>query len=320
MSGGSHSISHPQPENRQRMLSLGVFIGVLLCALASPAYALDLGQIISNAGAFAISGPVRTFVSGLAYIIGAILVATGLRKLIRYMDDPGRNNMAEPWMYLFAGAALVALPWFIFGSLLPSLLGDEGSPYWVNEGETIEGGTGEGLDARFISFVSNINGPLRFAISAVCWLIGIVMAFNGIVRLTKVAQQGPKGPAGAGTIMTFIVAAILLSIGNIMNAVSVSVLGSQDFTTNYQLVAIPAALGSHGQMAQSAFQAALIFVQLVGWLAFARGWLLIRDIVDGTSKSSMLSGFTHVVGGALAANIGLVLQALQATLGITIIS
>ncbi len=301
-----------------RMLSHVLLFGLVLLALSTPAHALDLGGIISNAGNLAVSPSVRIFIHVVAYVVGAALLVFGMFKLVKYVDDPGRNHPAEPWMYLISGTLLIFLVWFIYQRLVPTMF--SGTLKGVGSGGGVSGGGGEGLDARFISFVSNIDGPLRAAITSICWVIGVMMAFNGVVRLTKISQKGPKGPAGSGTLMTFIVAAIMLSLGNMMEAVSFSVLGGVDFSTSYELVAIPKALGKHGETAKNAFQAALVFVQLVGWIAFARGWLLIRDIVDGTSKSSMLSGFTHVIGGALAANIGSVLKALQATLGITIIS
>lgn len=318
MPGKGHHHILAQPEIGLRMFSCAFFLLAVLLALPSPAYALDVGGIISNAGNLAISSPVRIFIHVVAYVVGASLIFLGMFKLVKYVDDPARNHPVEPWMYLISGTLLIFFVWFVYQRLVPTLF--SGDLKGVGSGGGMAGGSGEGLDARFISFVSNVDGPLRAAITAICWLIGVIMAFNGVVRLTKVSQKGPKGPAGAGTLMTFIVAAIMLSLGNMMEAVSFSVLGGVDFSTSYELVAIPKALGKHGEAAKNAFQAALVFVQLIGWIAFARGWLLIRDIVDGTSKSSMLSGFTHVIGGALAANIGSVLKALQATLGITIIS
>jgi hypothetical protein len=63
--------------------------------------------------------------------------------------------------------------------------------------------------------------------------------------------------------------------------------------------------------------AILAFVALLGWISFIRGFFIMRGVAEGNSQASAMAGFTHILGGALAVNLGGVLKAVQETLGIT---
>jgi hypothetical protein len=56
---------------------------------------------------------------------------------------------------------------------------------------------------------------------------------------------------------------------------------------------------------------------IIGIISFIRGWFIIRDVAEGNQQASMMAGATHIIGGALAINLGPILAAVQNTLGIT---
>jgi hypothetical protein len=56
---------------------------------------------------------------------------------------------------------------------------------------------------------------------------------------------------------------------------------------------------------------------VLGWISFIRGWFIIRDVAEGSQQASLMAGLTHLFGGALAINLGPVLNAAQTTLGLT---
>jgi hypothetical protein len=61
----------------------------------------------------------------------------------------------------------------------------------------------------------------------------------------------------------------------------------------------------------------IAFVAGLGWISFIRGWFIVRDVAEGNHQASLMAGITHLFGGALAINLGPVLNAVQETLGIT---
>lgn len=68
--------------------------------------------------------------------------------------------------------------------------------------------------------------------------------------------------------------------------------------------------------AHAVISAIIKFVLIVGLISFVRGIFIIRSVAEGNSQSSIMSGVTHMLAGALAVNLGPLLNAVQATLGI----
>ena len=56
---------------------------------------------------------------------------------------------------------------------------------------------------------------------------------------------------------------------------------------------------------------------ILGWISFIRGWFILRDVAEGNQQASMMAAMTHIFGGALAVNLGPVLNAVQETFGLT---
>ena len=63
--------------------------------------------------------------------------------------------------------------------------------------------------------------------------------------------------------------------------------------------------------------AILKFLAIVGFVSFVRGIFIVRDVAEGNNQASIMAGMTHIIGGALAVNLGPLLTAVQTTLGIT---
>jgi hypothetical protein len=50
-------------------------------------------------------------------------------------------------------------------------------------------------------------------------------------------------------------------------------------------------------------------------IAFVRGWLIIKNAVEGAGQATVAQGFTHIVGGVLAINIYSFLEIMDQTFG-----
>jgi len=78
--------------------------------------------------------------------------------------------------------------------------------------------------------------------------------------------------------------------------------------------------GGATQQFKTAVAAALTFVQLIGVIAFVRGWLMMKKFVEGAGNISFAQALTHILGGCLAINIAAFLKILDTTFGTNLLN
>ena len=61
--------------------------------------------------------------------------------------------------------------------------------------------------------------------------------------------------------------------------------------------------GPGGQQMALAVEGIENFIQLIGWIAIARGLVILKRVGDGTTRETSDKGFVHIIGGAVAANV-----------------
>jgi hypothetical protein len=149
------------------------------------------------------------------------------------------------------------------------------------------------------------------------YVAGTVLAMIGISRLLKSAQEGPRGPGGIGTIMTFLTAGALISVGPMLGSMSETFFGNNQSKTMASLAYTTGMSGAEIAHAQAVVSSILMFMIVLGLVAFIRGIYIIREVAEGSSQASLMAGITHMAGGALAVNLGPVMNAIQTTLGLT---
>jgi len=136
----------------------------------------------------------------------------------------------------------------------------------------------------------------------------------GISRLLKSEQEGARGPMGLGTIMTFLVAGALLSVDKLLSAANNSIFAGDVQT--YASLQYAAAGPERGQ-AEAVIGGIMAFVAVIGMISFIKGIYIMRQIAEGNSQTSMMASVTHILGGAIAVNLGAFITAVQNTLGIS---
>ena len=273
-----------------------------------------VGQTICNAtnGSALIAG----ILSLMAYLFGIVLVIWGVLKLREHVLNPQQTHVWEGVSRLVAGGAFFALPYMIevlYTTITGVGLNNYSQSGWL--GLT----TGNGLDAMMVNFTADIFGPMLFTLNFFGYIAGAVLLMIGISRLLKSAQEGPRGPGGIGTIMTFLAAAAMISLSPMIGAFSMSFFS----TTTGDVAATQATLayttgmsGIEVQHVQAVVSSILQFMIVLGVVAFLRGIYIVREVAEGSSQASLMAGITHMVGGALAVNLGPVMNAVQSTLGL----
>jgi hypothetical protein len=137
----------------------------------------------------------------------------------------------------------------------------------------------------------------------------------GVSRIIKTAQDGPRGPLALGTIMCFVVAGVLFSLSTLMGTFSTSLFLTPDTATYATLMTNTgdAAMDDH---ILAVISTILVFMTIIGYISFLRGFFLLKDVAEGSGQASLMVAVTHIFGGALAVNLGPLLNAVQSTLGL----
>lgn len=249
-----------------------------------------------------------------AYVLGATLGAMGIHHFRLHSENPGNNPLSRPVMMWFGAACLLALP-EAAGTVIDTIYGGaqtDGSISCVAVNATTAAAS---LDEMMVNFVKNIKKPLlRFA-SIVAIAGGLLMIIRG---LNKAARYGfdPKANSAHSILTNIIFGALLMTIGDNLDMVMDSVFGTPDVGGSSAIswsLANQLAGGASAQFKATVI-ACLTFVQVVGGIAFVRGWFILKKAVEN-GQQGIAQGFTHVIGGVLAINIYSFLKIMDTTFG-----
>lgn len=255
-------------------------------------------------------------ISAISYMLGMMLSVIAVIKLKDHVLNPDRSPLSDSIKRFVAGGLFFSLP-TVSSAVKTLLVGSNGEvASYDQSGFSGTISTGGGLDSMVYMLVADIWEPMQILLSSFAYLAGLVFVVIGIGRLIKTAQEGPRGPSGIGTIMTFVTAGALFSLDNMMGAFSGSLFATNEVATYAMLsdTTGDALVDSH---IEAVISAVIGFMALVGWISFVRGFFILRDVAEGNGQASLMAATTHMFGGALAVNLGPVMNAVQSTLGLT---
>lgn len=257
--------------------------------------------------------------SATAYLFGLVLAVWGLYKIRDHVLNPGNTSIWEGAAKLLTGGVFFSLPMIVYtvrSSLVPD---DEMVTQRIASGfnEEVTDTCDNGLDSVLFCFMDDIFGPLGIAINIFAVISGIILIMVGISRLIKGANEGAKAPGGIGTIMTFITGGALVSSHSLITTFSASLFAKPQTATFAELAFTDGMSDDEVIHAHTVISAILKFMFIIGLISFARGIYIIRNVAEGNGQASIMAGVTHLVGGALAVNLGPLMAAVQATLNIT---
>jgi hypothetical protein len=258
-------------------------------------------------------------ISAIAYLMGLLFAITALFKLKEHVLNPDRTPLSDSIKRIVAGGLLFALP--VASSTVKELLVGSGKNqlFGLNSANRMEADIGQagGLDTMIVVFVADLWQPMQILFASFAYIAGLILVVVGISRLLKTAQEGPRGPAGLGTIMTFVTAGVLFSLDNIMASFQTSLFFN---STIFSYPVLDSAFGKDIQTAnrvEGVVTAVIGFMALIGWISFIRGFFIMRQVAEGDNQASLMASITHIVAGALAVNMGALINAVQSTFGLT---
>jgi hypothetical protein len=264
-------------------------------------------------------GSVTSLLSTFAWIAGSFLGVAGIFKFKDHVDNPSQTPLSAGVKRMIAGGMFFSLP-FMIRAVRGSLFGT-GNAIGFNEHRvtdyTDHGAlSAGGLDKMVVDVISDIAVPAELMLTAFSYLSGILLLIVGISRLTKRMEEGPRGPAGMGTIMTFVAAGALFSFGDSIGTFSSSLFGDRTVATESSIDATIITDADDRERIQAVIEGVMVFVMLVGYIAFIRGWFVLKAFADGQQGATVAQGLTFLIGGSLAINLGELVNALQETVGI----
>lgn len=264
------------------------------------------------------SAAIPAFLNVLAYLIGLILGIWGLIKIRDHTLNPQQTPLHHGISRLFASGMFFAVPISveaIRATVTPiALTGARAATVTTyNEQDT----ACEGLDGALYCFMSDTLGPIHSILNFFAFVAGVIFIMIGISRLIKNAQDGARGPGGLGTIITFVAGGALLSYNEFVRAFTSSFFGDVQTLTFAEMQYTDGMTDAEVQHAHTVLSAVLKFMIIVGLISFVRGIFICRNVAEGNGQASIMAGLTHMVGGALAVNLGPLMNAVQTTLGLT---
>lgn len=258
--------------------------------------------------------------SMLAYFAGVTLAVIGVFKFKDHVDNPAQTKLSEGVKRMLAGGMFLSLP-FMIRAVRGALFDDAalGSDSITVTGSTKASLSAGGLDKMVVDLMTNVAGPVEAMLGAFSYLAGIALLLVGISRLTKRLEEGPRGPAGMGTMMTFIASGALFSFGDSMGTFANSLFGDDGSELKTRALVANTVISDTDdrERIQTVIEAVMTFVMLVGYIAFIRGWFVLRAFADGQQGATIAQGLTFLFGGTLAINLGELINVIMRTVDVT---
>lgn len=268
------------------------------------------------------SAALPAFLNGVSYMIGIVLGLVGILKIKAHVLDPSRTSLWEGLARLLAGALFLAFPVIkeVVANTItnPVLMAPAAVPVTTyNNGSSAPTcNSSGGLSTIVFCTINSVYTPMHVVLNFFVICAGSILIMVGISRLIKSTQEGPKGPGGMGTLMTFTMGGVLLSYNQMMRAVTGTIFGNPLTQTRGTLQYVAGMTQPEQDAAHVVITSIIKLMILVGLISFVRGIFIVRGVAEGNSQSSLMAGMTHIIGGALAVNLGPLINAVQTTLGI----
>ncbi len=280
-----------------------------------------LGTLLCNAKDAGTSYPL--ILNAIAYIAGAFLTVRAVLLFKRHAENPNQSQIVAGVAHAVGAAFLLSLPLFA-GVIQESILGSVTGTW---DGACTEGGvvSASALDVMMQNLVTNIHGPMFKLLSMLSVIIGLTFIVKGLFAGVKTGTD-PRASSPKTIIVNLVIGAVLISIGGVLNDLLLTIFGgttaSPSNMRNFSGIAWSTFVGSGVDTiaADNTVKAILAFIQIIGGIAFLRGWLIVKAAVEGGGQATIPQGVTHIVGGAMAVNIDVMLKIIDNTFGTGIIN
>jgi hypothetical protein len=293
--------------------------------VAGTASGATVGASIMRFTQEAFSGPanILTLVAYICYVVSIVLFGTMLQGAYKISTGGQGAPQVSGIVWRGIGAALLMVLPSATELLRKSLTDSPSARHNLALSSVTPAGAGDqGLDAALIRLVTDVKDPVLSLAFMVAFFFGVLIVAQTLYAMSGVNfEKQQLSPAQMITRLVF--GGLLMSSWSLYQIVTTTVL---NFTTIPNATASTLAWsqealnGATATRVNNAMNAVLVWVQMVGVIAFLRGWFTLKGSLDGSANAPKSAGLTQVIAGALCINMPSTVKMIQNTLGVTIIT
>ncbi len=151
---------------------------------------------------------------------------------------------------------------------------------------------------QLASHVPRFEGLLR----AIVFLIGATLVIQSLRLAVRRAEFGPQAASWSKTVAGFFAGAALLAFPHTVSALVGTLFGANDLHSASSIFSYGGGMLQPLAGSQKAVEAIVLIIQLIGFIAIARGLLFLNSAASAGGPRTFGPGFTFVIAGALAVN------------------
>ena len=261
--------------------------------------------------------------SVICYVIATFLTLRSMLLFKRHADNPTQGSLVPAIAHMVAAALLVVLPGFagmMVETLFPSIAASGGAVACA-PGAVVAGSVS--LDAMMENFVKNVHQPIFLLIAVIGYVVGATYIAQALLRGAKSGVDARAADPKL-IVSNLIFGALLMAISTALPSILATIFGDggiSDMKTTENIIQWSKITGTSGdtKAASKAISAVLAFIQIVGGIAFLRGWLILKKAVEG-GQATIPQGLTHIIAGAMCINMDKMVAILDETFGTDIIT
>jgi hypothetical protein len=157
---------------------------------------------------------------------------------------------------------------------------------------------GPNLAEMFANFAdASVN--LMYMIGGLSFIVGILFCGIGALKFKAHAENPGQVKLHMPVFITLIGACLVVLPSTINMTTETMMLGASSGTRLLSQIPDPANLPGFG----AAFTGILLFIKLIGHIAFFRGFLILKSLTEGRGQATAGKAMIHIFGGAAAINI-----------------
>lgn len=168
--------------------------------------------------------------------------------------------------------------------------------------------------AQMLVNLSDSYGPIMKMLTGGAYVIGGAFIFMALYELREYGESRTmmsNNAALKGPLVHLITAAVFIYLPTALDTITMTAFGNTGSPLSYSSAQGDSVIPS------DVIYSVLRLVQIVGLVAFIRGWLILSSGSGGGGQPVLGRALTHIIGGILAINIIGTRDVLQATFGVS---
>lgn len=157
-----------------------------------------------------------------------------------------------------------------------------------------------------ISFIVRLTeyiGGFESLLRSIVFIIGIILVIQSLRLSIRRIETGAHSVSTAKVLTSFFVGSAMLAFPQTVSTLLATLFGSGKLSNPSEIFSYSGGLLQPIEGSRQAIEAIVLLVQLIGFIAIARGLLFLNNSASPNAASKSLGpGITFIIAGALAVN------------------